>query len=101
MKQIGRWLAYMRRAQGYYSMISAMVMLVILMTTKGIDLKWYWYPVMFFLIIAVGVVFGYFEQRSGIRKYEMLNNEMNQPIRMEIYKTVKEILKKLNETNNK
>ena len=48
-------------------MLIAMIMLIILLTTKGIDLKWYWYPVIFFLIIAGGIVFGYFEQRSGLK----------------------------------
>lgn len=76
-------------------------MFIILLTTKGIDLKWYWYIGIFILIISGGVVFGYFEQRSGIRKYEMLNNEHNQPIRMEIHKMVTEIHEKLtNETTD-
>ncbi len=94
-KRIGRYLAYINRARQYIGIVNSSLLLIIFLNSFDIALRWYWYPVLIVGAVVLFVIIGFIDIKSGIRAMEMLVTEKNSPIRMEMYKLIKEIHKKL------
>jgi len=92
MKRTGRWLAYIRRAQGYISILNSAMILIILLKTFGVSLNWYWYPVIIPVALVGFLVVGFLDTKLGIRRMEMLDNEMNHPTWLEIRDNVRKLV---------
>ncbi len=93
-KRIGRYLAYINRARQYIGIVNSSLLLIIFLNSFDIILRWYWYPVLVIGAVVLFVIIGFIDIKSGIRAMEMLVTEKNSPIRMEMYKMIKEIHKK-------
>ncbi len=91
MKTIGRYLAYINRARQYLGILNSSLLLIILLNSFDITLKWFWYPVLIFGAVVIFLIVGFVDTKLGIRKMEYLNVEHNHPIQMEIHKMIKEI----------
>jgi len=94
-KRIGRYLAHINRARQYIGIVNSSLLLIILLNSFDIFLKWYWYPVLIVGAVILFVIIGFIDTKLGIRAMEMLVTEKHSPIRMEMYKMIKEIHKKL------
>lgn len=95
MKRIGKYLAYINRARQYIGIINSSLLLILLLKSFGIVLQWWWYPLLVIGTVLVMLVVGFIDTKLGIRKMEYLNIEQNYPLKMEEYKMVKELHKKL------
>ena len=92
-RRIGRFLAYINRARVHVATFNAALLLTVLLKQFNINIPWWGYPLLMIATLCVFVVIGYIDTKAGFRKMEMLNNEQNQPIRMETYEMIKEIHK--------
>ncbi len=93
---IGRWVAYARRAQGYVSILNLLMLVILTVDAKTAwDIPLFMYIVSLPVILTGMILVGYIDTSSGIREAEMLNNEQNQPIKMEDHDMLKDIHEKL------
>ena len=99
MKRIGRFLAYINRARQYVGIINSSLLLIILLNTFEIFLKWYWYPILMLSAIVLFFLVGFIDTKLGVRKMEYLDVEKNQPIKMGTFNMVKKIYDDLYEDN--
>ncbi len=91
--KIGRWIAKMRRAQLYVSLLNSSMIFIILLNSFQVRLNWYWYPLMVIGTLCTFLGVGDVETRSGIRSAELMDNEKNRPILMEMHENIKKLLK--------
>ncbi len=104
-KAIVRWKIYIDRARMYIGYISfAMIAFVFLNTIKDETIrhlldenKFITYPVMIILFLVFSLILGRLDTKFGFRKEEMRNSAAENPITMEILKTLKEIQDKQSE----
>jgi len=97
LKTLGRYKAYLQRSAGYISLLNLTMIATMFLKDLGIDLKWYWYPLIIMGTIAIFLVWGYIDTRSRIREMESLDNELRRPILMDIYKKINAMYDNLNQ----
>ena len=94
-----RWKVYLDRSKMYIGYINLLMMVTIFIkaiqkTSVGtflIDHAIYTVPILFVLFIVCALVLGYLDSKLGIRSEELRNASANNPVQMEILKTLKEI----------
>ncbi len=94
-----RWKIYVDRARMYINYINfAMIAFVFLNSIKDSSLrnildenKFITYPVIIILFFVCSLLLGRLDTKLGVRKEEMRNASSENPVMMEILKTIKEI----------
>lgn len=89
--RIGRYIAYFNHAKQYQGMVAYIVYFILIVKAFDVIMVWYWYVLIALGILVGSTVFGYLDTKYGFRKHQHLDNEHNQPIRMETYRMVKEM----------
>jgi len=100
MEAIGRWIAYINRARQYIGIINSSVLLIILLNSFDVTLKWYWYIAIIPSTMFLFVLAGYVETKLGLRSMEIMNIEENSPLHMESFQLIKDIKNKFDENND-
>lgn len=105
-RAIIRWKVYLDRAKMYIGYINLFMMVVIFVNSVkdnkyGKFLADYYViaiPVLIILFIGCSLLLGFFDSKLGIRKEELRNLSMNNPVQKEILDTLKFIKKKLSDS---
>jgi hypothetical protein len=100
-----RWKIYIDRARMYIGYISfVMIAFMFLNDLKDQTIrqfldenKWVTYPVMMVGFIAFSLILGRIDTKLGLRREEMRNSAIENPVTMEMLQTLKEINIKLEE----
>jgi len=99
-----RWKIYIDRARMYIGYISfVMIAFMFLNDLKDQTIrtfldenKWITYPVMMVVFLLFSLILGRLDTKLGLRKEEMRNAAVENPVTMEILENIKEINEKLN-----
>jgi len=97
-----RWKVYLDRSKMYIGYINLFMMVTIFLgaiknTLVGQFLIAYVYvaiPVLLILFIAFALILGYWDTKLGIRSEELRNLSTENPVQMEMLRTIKEIKEK-------
>jgi len=98
-----RWKIYFDRARMYIGYISfVMIAFMFLNDLKDQTIrnfldenKWITYPVMMIAFLLFSLILGRLDTKLGLRKEEMRNAAVENPVTMEILENIKEINEKL------
>lgn len=104
-KTLVRWKIYLDRAKMYLGYINfVMIAFVFLNSINDATVRdmldgnrLIFYPMVMVMFISISLVLGYFDTKLGLRKEEMRNNAIENPITLEILSNLKEI--KANQQN--
>lgn len=104
-KAVVRWKIYIDRARMYLGYFNfAMIAFVFLNSIKDDSIrnlldenKFITYPLMIIIFIISSLLLGRLDTKFGFRKEEMRNSSTENPVMMDILKTVKEIKKEIAE----
>ena len=100
-RSVIRWKIYVDRAKMYIGYINLFMMVVVFVNAIK-DNKYgkilaenyiISIPILIIVFILFSLVLGYFDSRLGIRKEELRNLSMNNPVQKEILETLREINK--------
>jgi len=102
-----RWKIYIDRARMYIGYISfVMIAFMFLNDFKDESIrsfldenKWVTYPVMMVGFLLFSLILGRLDTKLGLRKEEMRNVAVENPVTMEIFENIREIKAKLEERN--
>lgn len=94
-----RWKIYLDRAKMYLSYINFVMIAFVFLNSindpkiRGIldENRLIFYPIVMLIFIVISLVLGYFDTKLGLRKEEMRNNSVENPITLEIINSLKEI----------
>ena len=89
-KRFARFKIYIERSRWYATYLQMLLMIAIFIQTSGFEMKWYYYPIILVSTICLFIVFGYFEVKSGLLKYEQQKLGDESPVLQEILKEIKE-----------
>ena len=100
-RTVVRWKIYIDRARMYLGYINfAMIAFVFLNSIHDTSIrelldenKYITYPVMVLLFFSFSLVLGRMDTKLGVRKEEMRNSSNENPVMMDVLKTVKDIQK--------
>ena len=90
LKRWSRFKVYIERSRWYATFLQMLLMIAIFIQTSGFEMKWYYYPIILVSTVCLFIVFGYFEVKSGLLKYEQQKLGDENPILQEILKEIKE-----------
>jgi hypothetical protein len=104
-KAVVRWKIYVDRARMYIGYINfAMIAFVFLNSINDTSVrnlldenKFITYPLMIIIFFAFSLILGRLDTKFGVRKEEMRNASTENPVVMDILKTVREIKKDISE----
>ena len=102
-----RWKIYIDRARMYIGYISfAMIAFMFLNDLKDESIrsfldenKWITYPVMMVVFLIFSLLLGRLDTKFGLRKEEMRNAAVENPVTMEILENIRKINAKLDDRN--
>ncbi len=94
-----RWKIYLDRAKMYLSYINFVMIAFVFLNAinnerirEALDEnRLVFYPIIMIIFISISLVLGYFDTKLGLRKEEMRNNATENPITLEILRSLREI----------
>ena len=89
IKRLARYKIYVDRARWYLVLIQFFMIAFIYLKTMGIELEWWYYPILVIVILGFFITVGFLDKITGVYKEELRYNSINNPV-------IQEILERLN-----